>query len=514
MKTKKSIFIALSLALLMTDAARSMEEDKKISETRKARCLIQVTSDPAIFPINYSTIEALMYSSGVGGRAVREIFQGSISPDEPDIFTVDILEPSGGISPPPASGMGPTGLAPKPSTGSRAGATKPGLDEVSGDEYGVMREEYGVEMGSGTSPSGASSRTARSRYSSSGTGSSKSRSSSYGKSAPTMKKPGETRFQYIPGETIAQYQARRRAQAAGRSRRSTSTAQTAPATAAISAVGQTSLLELMVDLPDEAMPAAEELSMKIVELFKDSLMDSFDHHRRLLGGHLDAAEEEVKLTENELRAEQDKLREISGSRVLDGNEILRDISDLRNLIENLEMQQASEQLTVDATLKRIAEIESKTKTQIAEDTVTAELERMLELNTVHLQRTKELFEEATVSMAEVAIAEAKLARAKIELARRREELSKSAGGNLLESLNKKLADHSIRTAADKAYLATHERRLAEAEELLSKSSEYELISLRADIAKQNLREVLVWRDRISRHMRMLRPPSVSVLGGR
>ena len=439
MKTPKSILIVLSLVLLTAGAARSMEQAGETSDTMKASCLIQVTSDPAIFPINYETIEALLYSSGVGGKAAREVLQ--IPPDEiSDIFIIEILG-SGGIMP-PATSRRTTGAAPKSST--------------------VRR----------------------------------------------------------PGEATAQFEARRRAEAAARaravarSRTTPTTSQPAPATAAISTVGQTTLVRLSVELPDQAAPAAEEFSKKIVVLFEHSLLDSWDHHRNVLNDHLKTAEEEVKLTENELRSQQDILREISGSRALDRDEILLEIRRLRVTLESLEMEQVSEKFTVDATLKRIAEIERKTKTQIAEDTVTAELHQMIELNTQNLRHMKNLVETGSASIAQLADAEEKLARARIELARRREELSKSAGGNLIEALNMQLADSSIKTAQGKAHFTTYEQRLAEAEELLSKSSDYELISLRADIARQNLREVLVWRDRISRRMRMLRPPSVSVLGER
>ena len=107
MKTTKSIVIVLSLVLLTAGAARSMEQARETSPTLKASCLIQVTSDPAIFPINYETIETLMYSSGVGGKAAREILQ--ISPDDmSDIFIIEILKSGGG--------KGTTGLAPRSST--------------------------------------------------------------------------------------------------------------------------------------------------------------------------------------------------------------------------------------------------------------------------------------------------------------------------------------------------------------------------------------------------------------
>jgi hypothetical protein len=55
--------------------------------------------------------------------------------------------------------------------------------------------------------------------------------------------------------------------------------------------------------------------------------------------------------------------------------------------------------------------------------------------------------------------------------------------------------------------------LVEAESLLAKADDYELLSLKAEIAKQNLQESILWRDRTSRQIRFLQSPMVSILGG-
>ena len=92
-------------------------------------------------------------------------------------------------------------------------------------------------------------------------------------------------------------------------------------------------------------------------------------------------------------------------------------------------------------------------------------------------------------------------------------MSRSAGGNLIESLNWKLADLSIKTAQHEAKIHALSRQLAEADEWLKKSDDHEILSLKADITKQNLLEGIVWRDRISRQTRLIQPPSISVHGG-
>ncbi len=287
MKSTKSTFVVLSLVLLTTGALRAMENKEDISGTMKASCLVQVTSDPAIFPVNWQTIEALVYSSDVAGKAAREILE--ISPDEvSDIVLIEILESRPGVSPPPATGLGLPGGSPRPATSSRSRTTKPTLSEDGGmDEY--MMEGYGMEMGAAFP--GPSSPTARPRSSSSGTSSSRSRSSSYRRSTTTVRRVGET---------TAQYEARRRADAAARSRTSTSRPQPAPATGAISAVGQTSLLELTVDLPDEAVPAAKEFLDALIDNLRNVLVESHDGYARELQSQLEFAERQRDAAEAQL----------------------------------------------------------------------------------------------------------------------------------------------------------------------------------------------------------------------
>jgi uncharacterized protein YukE len=106
----------------------------------------------------------------------------------------------------------------------------------------------------------------------------------------------------------------------------------------------------------------------------------------------------------------------------------------------------------------------------------------------------------------------KLARAKIELARRREELARTAGGSLIETLNKELADRSIQATQDEATLSSLQRQLVEAESLLIKTDDYELLLLKSESGRQSLQEAMLHRDRISRQIRLLKAPMVSMLG--
>ncbi|MHC4424953.1 MAG: hypothetical protein ACYSYV_02525 [Planctomycetota bacterium] len=490
MKTTKRIVILLALALLTVGPAQSMDKPaEEISFTHTARtasCVIKVTSDPAVLPVDYDTIDALIYSSGVGGKAAREVLD--ISPDDiSDSILIEMLGPVGGTARPqwPTS-VGST-VKPSASPGARGRSTS----RRSAGEYGESMYDEMMDDGRGKAkPSPPAKAQPGTSY-------------SYGR---TSSSSGASRYSY---------RSTRSPESTSRSRGSDYSAvrRTVPAASPISPIEQTVLFRLSIfQLPDEVKPEAEKFMSILIVYLRESLSDAFDAHKNRLTSQLNLAAEEAERAENELRNKQEVLREISGSRSLDRNRILADIRQMRSGIRDAEMHQASEQVTIEATTERIADIEANTNAQIANDAVTKELRDLLDLQVANLEGVESLYKTGTASAADVADARERLARAKIELAQRREQMSKSAGGNLIELLNGKLVESSIATAQDKAHLSLHQKQLAEAEVLLQKADDYELLSLKADIAKQNLQEAIVWRDRMSRQMRMLQPPMVSVIG--
>ena len=209
---------------------------------------------------------------------------------------------------------------------------------------------------------------------------------------------------------------------------------------------------------------------------------------------------------------QARLREISGSRDLSRSVILRDISNLRRQLQDIIMHQASQEIYIQATIKRIAETQSKVAKQLQKDPITLELQRIVDIQTNSLERIRALVKQKTASSAEVEDVLEKLAEARIELAKRREQISNSAGGNKLDRLNTELAEYSLNMAQNEVSTSDLKTQIAEAEAFLAKADDYELLSLKADIAKQNLEETLLWRARLGRNIRSIQPPDVTVIG--
>ena len=462
METAKRVGFVLILVLLTAGAAQSAEGPAKISYTRTASCLVKITSDPAVLPLSFESIDYLLHSSGVGGKAARQVLD--LSPDQvQDLFYMQELASDDGAPP-----------SPSPAALSRI--EKSGLNEES-----VQYDEMMAEIGrSETSAAAGSPSLPRS-------------------TTPTVPTP-------MVRPTV-------RSGSSRTGSTSSATRRTVTPSSPPLAAEQTYLFSLNIQLPEEVKPAAEEFMDALIYSLRDAITRTFDEHSNRLAGQLKIADEEAARAEEDLRQKQAELRSICGSNVLDRDKILADISLLRGDIQRTKMDQASGQIIVDATTTRIAEIQDKLKEQIENDTVAKELADLLALQVANCANVEKLYKAGRASTTELADAQEKLARAKIELAQRSEQLSKSKGGDLIDSLNKTLADRSVGIAQYQAHLSSYERQLSEAEELLGKTDDYELLSLKADIAKQNLQEVILWRDRISRQVRMLQPPTVSVIGG-
>ncbi|MHC4890754.1 MAG: hypothetical protein ACYTEO_14970, partial [Planctomycetota bacterium] len=210
---------------------------------------------------------------------------------------------------------------------------------------------------------------------------------------------------------------------------------------------------------------------------------------------------------------QQQLRSISDYRDLSRNVIFNDIDGLRKDIQKFEMQKATDLIEMRAIGKEIADTEVKIKEKVRNDPITIELQRIVDIQTDSLKRTQELVKEGAVSSAEVEDVLEKLARARIEIAKRREEIGKAQGGDRVNQLSSKLAQYTQRMAQYELTLSNMGDRLKEAMDFLDRADNYELISLKAEIARESLQEALLWNEQMNRKARLVQPPAVTVLGG-
>ena len=462
MKTTKPAVILLVLVLLIAAGAQSAEKPakKEISNTRTASCLVKITSDPVVLPLSDIAIDYLLHSSGVGGKAARDIL--NISPDiASELFIFEDIEK---MFPGSASGIGvPPGYS---SRRSPAPARTPTTTRTATARTATRPRtptRTATRPSTPTRPTTTGTRTTTPRPARSPT------------RPPTPRAPKVT--QPLP-----------------------------------SATEQMILFKLQVGLPDDAKPAAEEFMIALIENLRSALRGAFDQYSVKLKYQLNLAGEEAQRAETALVRMQNELSNISGSRDLSRYVILRDISALRQKLHSTIMQRASDETLYEATAKRIAKTEFRRKELADNDSITHELMRILNVFDRRLQETQKLYESGKASAVDIQDVREKIIRAKIEIAQRREQIINPTGSIEISSLNDELASLATNMALAQQEKDSLEEQLEEAKDLLQKADRYELLSLKADIAKQSLEETLLWHARLGRNNRSIQPPDVTVIG--
>jgi len=453
----------LTMAIVIVGPIHAAEEqfstpsqtstDKKISNTRIASCLVKVTADPVVMRINSSTIEYLLYSSGVAGRALRDVLGVSLPEDLSELFGIEELDSShdtGGFGlPVSVSKQWPSGLndAYRPAF--------PGSDLMVMDDYEYQMRKEQMDPNSGSSSAAARPRS-RAAYS--------------------------NRMPSHPSEPF------------------------------ISVVEDSVLFKLDVLLSEDYDPVAEEFMNVLLVNFEKALWNAFDTEHTRLSDRSSNAATEVDNAEAYFEEQQRVIRTLSDGRELERTQILRKISQLRQLLDSSEMELASNQATAEATVEQITKTRSKLTGTLQDDPITSELLRLLEFQNAAIENAKRQYELGKGSSQALINTKEKLAKTKIELARRQQELGRSTGSELIDTLSQELANLAISEARIKAGIVRLREQIEKTGKLLSDADRYELLALKADIAKLNLEEAILWHKQIERRVRLIQAPSVSVIG--
>jgi len=292
METAKRIIFLLTLAVLVISPVQSEEKQSvRISNIRTANCLVKVTCDPAILPLNLDTIDYLLHSSGVGGRARREVL--GISPDQDyDLFTVEYVQSFSSENP------GGIGLQPRDSRTGRSSGFEEGMDEY---EYAMMMEaEMEKRLAMPTRPT-TSSRGSRSS----------SRST----------------------------------------RRSPWTGGTTTATPDFPPDEQTNLFRLNIHLPDDVKPLAKEFMNALVDNLHQALTNAYNAYGKEIQNLLQFAESRRDHAQSRLARAMEQTKTIGPAPVIEQNPVdvsvherLEQIVDLSGLEAGLSFVDVIEQL--------------------------------------------------------------------------------------------------------------------------------------------------------------------------
>ncbi|MHC4324988.1 MAG: hypothetical protein ACYSUX_12035, partial [Planctomycetota bacterium] len=261
METTKRIIILLIPVFFTVSPAQSMDKAAEVSGTRSASCLVKITCDQAVLPLNFETVDYLLHSSGVGGKAARDIL--NITPDQAyDLFTIEYVQL--GIS----DDLGGVGIPPAPSRARRSG--------VGEDEYG-MYDEMMMEYSDSPKSGGSSSVVRSTSRSQPGTG--RSSSTRRTTTSRTRSATGASYSRRGRGGDLYGYMT---PPAAPRQRIGMTDADTTDE--------QTYLFSLSVDLPEDVKPLAKEYMHALVENLRQALTNAYDAYEDKLQNMLQFAE--------------------------------------------------------------------------------------------------------------------------------------------------------------------------------------------------------------------------------
>jgi hypothetical protein len=271
-----------------------------------------------------------------------------------------------------------------------------------------------------------------------------------------------------------------------------------------------------VTLPEDVKPAAEEYIRAVVNNLRQSLQAGYRERLDQLSGMIAEADRQ--------RADaQEKLNQFMGVKPGSG-EVARVSLDLntnmlRGTEERLErdIQERKMSLAIMEAKRRaieeqISQLREQAAKKLAEDTVTRELNGLLEANQAKLNDLEKMVKTGTLPTSELAPAKESLARTRIELAKRQEELTHAAGGGQLDAYAAQISQMAIQTAEERTRFELLAQQLSDARRQLESAHGPSQFAPQVRMAQMSVNAL---DDRIAElklQQINTKPPSVTTVG--
>jgi hypothetical protein len=271
------------------------------------------------------------------------------------------------------------------------------------------------------------------------------------------------------------------------------------------------LLSLEVCLPSGVKPAAEEFLKAIVSNFREAVEVVYRSEYDRLANQAQVMQEQIAYAERELKEIQRSLVEFS-ARDFSYAGLRKSLTLLNAHLQDLQVDRALQEARRDSVLKRIAEIREDADRILRDDTIATELGQIINRRVGELKNAKGKVDAGMLPQGDLAALEDKLAMAKIDLARRREELAKTGSAAGLAQLTAELTTITLERDRMEAREQPLRRQLAQARAMLERSSDYERLEIKCDIARKNLMEAETANSKASQRLRMFQMPTITVVG--
>ena len=575
---------------------------RELSGTRLASCVVRITADPTLVPLSLDTVRGMVYSSGVAGKAAREVLHGDLLGDAERLLQIEWLD---------ASPAGPSPAA-RPINESYDNEMMRELQRIYGEDYmkqfgvsGGRKGETEEKQAPNPSPEDRSRGSGNVGNHVPGTSDQPRSGTATAMGVYGMGGYGVTMGGMMPG--MGGYGGGMGMGGMG---------------GMMGRAEQTAVIRLSVGLPNDMVPVANEFLEAVVTNLDAALTKAYDNHVRNLRELLTRVEDQRRRAEAAVRGATDDTPEltvrvkeqlntivdfpvnpqmpaaeavemlrrsvapplnivvlwselsllsidpstpinidgmtsvrletaldllvkglpthgdkpvwkIKGNVIVIGMAVTLDGPDkpvgtrkvetdartlatqkneLERNVQSLELELAGQEARRRATEEQIQRARIMADEKLAQDPVTQELQKLVEINTVNLATLRKQVDSGRLSPAELAKAEESLTRAKIELAQRREELGKQVGGGQLEQFNGELARMAIDRAEKQTQLEILSKQLQDVQQQLAQASVFDPQAARMRIAQEALDITARRIAELQMRLANLQPPTVNVIG--
>lgn len=546
MRTHEGLTVILLLSLV-TVCTTTHATEKQLSNTRAASCIVKITADPAIVPLNERTIMNLLSSSDVGRGPIREIVGAESAGDLSDFIEVEWLSGTLQMAGADSMGAGMSGM------GSMGGGMMGGmgLGSMGGGIMGGMGMGSmgggmmgGVGMGAGAGSSGPLQQCAT-------FGLYVNLPERANAAAEELLAELINNLDHSLSHAFELYQGRLNDAVTQAERRRQYAQEQLNALTGGGSLGDKQIRQQLNERVDMSMLSPEMKFSDAIEAIKNSTnpplpivvlwkdlaenadiepgapigMDGLPGVR--LESVLKALLKAMGAGSSELfyRIDDDVIL-ISTEDPSDAAETLLggapaevDVRDLierrRDLAANVrdyEMRIATSEAREQAMHMQMAQMREEAVQKLKEDSVILEMNQLVALSETHLHHLEDQVRAGRLPETALNDAQEKIAKAKIDLARRREELGLSAGGRRLSSLSEDLGEMAVEMFENRAALEILTYQLAEVDQQLAQARVSDPRAGQIRMAQQivNMAEQRVIE--LNRQLTNLQKPIVTMIG--
>lgn len=479
------------------------EKPKELSNTQSASCILRITFDPSVLPLDEGMLDYLVKSSGILGKVTKEILQAENNPD------VYLSEIGGNGSLMPRGEMG--GMGGGMMGGMGMGGGMMGMGGFGGGGMSMPAPVDTFEPPTPPAVPGAPAAPSGGVDPSSG-------NSPDSKSADMLRNRAENQLQEAQQRAFdaerKAFDAQRRAEQLqaqmGRSSRYGGQELVDLQTAGRMGLNRDLLIRFEIMLGEGTMPAATEAMEAIIDLLRGALHRDFEAYKERMIKRADLARKQADMAENEVRQLQETLRDLSPLGELHRDQMMVEISGNQEKMRQIQLENELNRVMEDNLEQQIKEARTKAEQQIAEDPVMKDLQKLLDISRQRVDATEKMMAAGQSGQNALQDAMEKLTRANIELAQRKEVLGSYVGVQQINDLLQRLNEISVRKVQSEIQLTRLEERIRELRGNLEKAVDCEILSMRLDLAREKLSGALRRADALRDFQP--EPPVVETIG--